>query len=202
MEVNEYITRYRTARQSFYEWRNSTETIYKVMLAFSFACLTGASAFLRVYTPFSPVPFTAQVFVVLLSGAVLGATFGSLSQMMYVGLGIVGVPWFADGNFGFQYVLGATGGYLLGFIIASFVIGWVADRSVRARSLTGLVPLMVLGVLVIYAFGATWLALSLGVSPWKAIVLGVLPFIWLDIIKAFLAAGVGRVVTVRTQLSA
>jgi biotin transport system substrate-specific component len=200
MGVNTYISRYRNARQSFYEWHGSTETVYKLGLALVFACLTGLGAFVRVYTPLSPVPFTAQVLVVLLSGAVLGSVYGGISQLMYVAIGTMGVPWFAGGAGGLEYVMGATGGYLMGFVLAAVVIGYFAERYVKARTVAGMLPLMMLGVAIIYGMGALWLAIVLELGVGQAIVLGVLPFILLDVIKAVIAAGVGRVVTTRTPL--
>jgi biotin transport system substrate-specific component len=200
METREYISRYRTLRQNFYQWWDSNEVVYKLMLAFSFTLLTGIGAYMKVYTPFTPVPFTAQVFFVLLSGAVLGSTYGGASQVMYVILGVVGVPWFAGGNSGYEYMMGATGGYLVGFVIAAFMIGYFVDRYVRSRTLMGLLPIMMLGVGVIYVVGATWLALALDLSAWQAVTLGITPFILLDVVKAVLAGGVGRLVTTRTSL--
>jgi biotin transport system substrate-specific component len=195
MSVNAYISRYRDARQNFYQWRDETEYLHKLMLAFVFACLTGLGAYIRVYTPLSPVPFTAQVFFVLLSGAVLGSRWGGASQMIYVVLGAAGVPWYAGGNSGLDYVAGATGGYLVGFILAAALVGLMVER--RPRSIVTIVPVMVAGVLVIYAVGATWLGVFLGVSASEAIALGVAPFLLLDIVKSVLAAGAARVVTTR-----
>jgi len=195
MEMTAYISRYRDARLSFYQWRDETETLHRLMLAFVFACLTGLGAYIRVYTPLSPVPFTAQVFFVLLSGAVLGSRWGGASQMLYVILGVVGVPWFAGGASGFEYVAGATGGYLVGFVLAATLVGLMVERN--ARSTVALVPVMIVGVLVIYAVGATWLAVVLGLSAGQAVALGVAPFLLLDVVKAVLAAGAARVVTTR-----
>ena len=197
MEINIFVGRYRMVRQEFYDWRDSAETVQMLMLAFIFACLTGLGAFMRVYTPWTPVPFTAQVFFVLLSGTVLGSRYGGLSQMMYVLLGVLGVPWFAGGEGGYDYVVGATGGYLVGFVLAATLVGYLVNGEPRARTLPALLPIMLLGVLVIYALGATWLAIVLDLSAWQAIILGVAPFIGLDIVKAILAAGVGRIVTTR-----
>ncbi len=174
--------------------------MYRLMLAFSFACMTGVGAYMKIYTPLSPVPFTAQVFFVLLSGAVLGSRYGGISQLMYVCLGIVGVPWFAGGNRGYENVVGATGGYLVGFIVAAALVGYFVERNAQGRTLKGLLPIMLLGVLIIYCIGATWLAIILGLTPWQAFILGVAPFIVLDVIKAFLAAGVVRVVTTRVPM--
>ncbi|UCC93347.1 MAG: biotin transporter BioY [Thermoplasmata archaeon] len=190
-----YVSRYRDARQSFYQWRDETETLNRFMLAFVFACLTGLGAYLRVYTPLSPVPFTAQVFFVLLSGAVLGSRWGGASQMIYVLLGAVGVPWFAGGASGLEYVAGATGGYLVGFVLAAAFVGLMVER--RTRDVVNLVPVMVAGVLIIYAIGASWLAVVLGLSAAEAIALGVAPFLLLDVVKSILAAGAARLVTTR-----
>ena len=95
---------------------------------------------------------------------------------------------------------GPTGGYLLGFILASLFIGWVAEKSIKAKSLKGTMPLMMAGVCIIYVCGAVWLSFAIGVSLWTAVVLGVLPFIALDVIKGLLAAGVGRAITVREAI--
>lgn len=198
MELDAYVGRLRTVRRNFYDWRDSAETVQMVMLSFIFAALTGLGAFLRVYTPFSPVPFTAQVFFVLLSGTVLGARYGGLSQILYVGLGAVGVPWFAGGASGAGYVAGATGGYLVGFVLAAALVGQLVNGSARARTLPALMPIMLLGVAVIYAVGASWLAVVLDLSAGEAVTLGIAPFIALDAVKALLSAGIGRVVTVRS----
>ena len=196
----EFVTRYRNARHDFYKWQDSAETVHRLMLAFTFACLTGLGAYMRIYTPWSPVPYTAQVFFVLMSGAVLGSRYGGISQMMYVLLGVIGVPWFAGGASGVEYVAGATGGYLVGFVLAAGMVGAFVDREPRARTLAGLIPVMMAGVLVIYAVGATWLAVVLGLDPWQAIVLGVAPFLLADLVKAVLAAGAARLVTERTTV--
>ncbi len=197
MELYGYVSRYRNARHEFYQWQNSAEVVQRLMMAFTFACLTGLGAYIRVYTPLSPVPFTGQVFFVLLSGAVLGMRYGGISQLMYVLLGVIGVPWFAGGASGVEYVAGATGGYLVGFIMAALFVGYFVDRDTRARSLTGLVPVMIAGVLIIYVLGATWLAIFLDLDLWQAIALGIAPFLLLDVVKAVLAAGAARVLTER-----
>ena len=193
--MSSYVSRYRNAREGFYRWRDETETVHRLVLALVLACLTGLGAYVRVYTPLSPVPFTAQVFFALLSGAVLGSRWGGASQMLYVLLGVAGVPWFAGGASGVSYVTGATGGYLVGFVLAAYVVGLAVERG--PRNATRLLPVMMAGVLVIYALGAAWLAVLLGLPAGEAIALGVAPFILLDAVKAALAAGAARVVTTR-----
>ncbi len=185
------IDKYRHLRFRFYKWEHELDVIYKVFLALSFAAFTGLSAQLRLYLPFTPVPITGQVFAVLLAGVVLGKWYGGLSQSLYIGIGALGVPWFADMNGGFTYVMGATGGYLIGFIVVSFMIGWLTEKHIRARSLTALLPIMLSGVLIIYLFGAVGLHLVLGTNFQDTMMYGVIPFIPLDIVKAIIAGFIG-----------
>ena len=100
---------YKTKRRDIFKRVEETPVVYKLSLAFLFACLTGAGAMLRFHVPFTPVPVTLQVFFVLFSGAVLGKTYGGLSQGIYIGLGFVGIPWFTTS----AALLGVTGGYIV-----------------------------------------------------------------------------------------
>jgi biotin transport system substrate-specific component len=193
MEVNIAIERYTNARHRFYEWRDELDFARMTMLALAFACLTGLGAFIRVYTPFSPVPFTAQVFFVLLSGAVLGKYWGGISQALYVGIGLVGMPWFAGGTGGVTILYGATAGYLFGFVLASFLVGWLTDSYPESRKLKLHLPVMFLGILVIYACGVPVLALNQGIGLLDAALVGGGIFLAFDIVKAVLAAGAGKV---------
>ena len=191
MEVNLVINKYRHLRLRFFKWEHELDNVYKLILAFSFAVFTGISAQLRLYLPFTPVPITGQVFAVLLAGVVLGKWFGGLSQGLYVGIGALGVPWFAGMNGGVTYLIGPTYGYLIGFIVVATLIGWLTERHIRARSLTTLIPLMLSGVLIIYLFGAVYLYLLLGTTFEQTMVIAVLPYIPLDIIKAVTVSFIG-----------
>lgn len=201
MEGTVVIDKYRHLRFSFYKWEHELDVMYKVLLALSFAAFTGLSAQLRIYLPFTPVPITGQVFAVLLAGVVLGKWYGGLSQSLYVGIGALGVPWFADLNGGLTYVIGATGGYLIGFIIVASLIGWLTEKHLRARSLTALLPLMLAGVLVIYMCGAIYLHLLLGTNFQDTMVMGVIPFIPLDIVKAIMVAFIGYAIIPKTSFN-
>ena len=139
----------------------------------------------RVPLPFTPVPLTGQTFAVLLAAAALGSRGGAASLALYAALGCLGLPVFAGGAAGLAYALGPTGGYLLGFVIAAWVTGRLAERGLDRRLRTAWLPFLA-GTLVIYLCGAGWLALSLGVE--KALALGVLPFLIGDVIKVGLAA--------------
>ena len=121
----------------------------------------------------------------LLAGGVLGSTRGALAMVIYAAVGSLGVPWFAEGRSGFG---GATFGYIVGFILAAYIVGKLAESG-ATRTAVRTAGLMVVGNLVIYAVGVTWLALSLGVSFTEALALGALPFILGDAIKIAVAAG-------------
>ena len=136
--------------------------------------------------PFTPVPLTGQTFAVLLVGAALGSKRGLASMILYTVEGAIGLPFFAGGASGWHVLVGATAGYLLGFIIAAYVIGLLAERGLERNVRTSFVPFFV-GTLVIYFFGVAWLSIVFG-SLSKAIVAGLLPFVIGDIIKLILAA--------------
>jgi biotin transport system substrate-specific component len=139
----------------------------------------------RIPLPFTPVPLTGQTFAVLLVGAALGSQRGAASLALYMLTGALGLPFFAGGASGLAYMSGPTLGYLLGFVAAAYVIGLLADRGLDRNMRTSLVPFLA-GTLVIYIFGAGWLAVLFGIQ--QAITLGVLPFIVGDGIKLILAA--------------
>lgn len=151
-----------------------------------FALLTALAAQVEIPLPFTPVPITAQTLVVLLSGAVLGAWAGASSQALYVVLGAVGLPFYAGGASGWQHAAGATGGYLIGFVLAAGLVGWLAQRKADRRLLSALGTFL-LGNLVIYAVGVPWLAVIIHVSMGEALLLGMIPFVVGDLIKILLA---------------
>lgn len=155
-----------------------------VFLVVAFAALTAILAQVRVPLWFTPVPFTGQTLAVLASGLVLGWKRGALSQLLYVAVGAVGFPVFQGGNGGWSYVAGPTLGYLIGFIVAAMVAGWVA-RSIRSKA-AGWIG-AIAGTAVVYVFGVAWLGHALGVDLPEAIQLGVVPFLIGDAIKATLA---------------
>ena len=151
------------------------------------ALLTAASARFVVPLPFSPVPVTGQTFAVLLTAAALGPARGVSGQLLYVALGLVGLPVYSDGASGVDVLLGATGGYLVGFVVAAWVVGAAARRGLD-RSPRGALPAFLLGSVVIYAFGVPWLAVVAGLGPGAALAQGLLPFVPGGIVKALLAA--------------
>jgi len=151
------------------------------------AVLIALSAQLSIPLPFTPVPITGQTFSVLLVGAGLGAIRGGASALLYVALGIVGLPVYADGAHGWTQVTGATGGYLVGFVLAAWLTGWLAERGWDRRFSSAL-GAMLTGNVAIYLVGLTWLAHELGTNLTRTLELGVYPFIPGDVLKLYLAA--------------
>ncbi len=154
-----------------------------VVVAFSF--ITAICA--QITIPLWPVPITGQTFAVLLSGAVLGSRRGAMSQLSYLAIGATGLPfWFAPGGtLGIASLLGPTGGYLVGFVAAAFVVGLLAERG-WDRSFWKAVLAMVAGSAVIYLFGLPWLA---NFVPANAVLsAGLYPFIPGDLLKLIVAA--------------
>jgi biotin transport system substrate-specific component len=154
-------------------------------LAALFAVLTAVGAFIRI--PFPLVPLTLQTFFVFLSGTILGSRAGALSQILYVGMGLIGLPVFTGGG-GPQYILHPTFGYLLGFIAGAWTIGFISERS-RKNSFTVFMIACLSGTAVIYSLGAAGLYINLNYVAGKVTTLrqvlefGVIPFVAGDILK-------------------
>lgn len=153
-----------------------------------FAGLTALGAFVRVPLPFTPVPVTLQVLFVLLSALVLGRS-AALSQALYLALGAAGLPLFTGAAGGSAHLLGPTGGYLLGFVAAAWVVGSITRKY---RNAADMVLALIAGVAIIYAAGAVQLGLLLHLGPAEAIQLGIMPFIGADLLKAAAALAVAR----------
>jgi biotin transport system substrate-specific component len=154
------------------------------------ALLTAAAAQLTFHLPWTPVPITGQTFAVLLVGGALGWVRGAASMALYVVLGAVGLPFYAeaaDGSRGgWELATGATAGYLVGFILAAALVGWLA-QSGQDRRLDTSLPAMLAGTAVIYVVGVAWLAHDLGIDSTTAMEYGLTPFVVGDAIKLLLA---------------
>ena len=201
MEITMYVNKYKNARYTFFKWRYQLEFYNKVILAISFACITGLLAQVRFYLPWSPIPLTGQTFAVLLSAIVLGKWWGGISQSIYLGVGIAGVPWFAGMNSGLAYLAGPTGGYLIGFILAAFFLGYCVDRYIKSRKYWTMFALMlfanfgiVFGLGLVQLYG--WLSFTgASIDVWGLLLMGLIPFIIGDTIKIAIAAGVASSIT-------
>lgn len=165
----------------------SRSILTDVMLVAGGAAFTGLLA--QISVPIWPVPITGQTLAVLLVGSTLGALRGMVSLAVYAVLGIAGVPWFSAATAGWHVVAGPTGGYIIGFIIAAGLTGWLAQRSFD-RKVLGAVASFAAGTLVTFAIGLPWLAASLGLTLSQTLEAGLYPFIVGGIVKTLLAAGI------------
>jgi biotin transport system substrate-specific component len=158
-----------------------------IVLIVTGALLIYLTARISIPIPGSPIPVTGQTFGVLLVGGALGFRRGLAAVVLYVLLGLVGLPFFAEGRNGIEVILGARGGYLLGFVLAASVVGRLAELG-WDRNLIGALGAMLIGNALIYAIGLPWLALMTGFGPAETIQRGLVPFIFGDALKLVLAA--------------
>ncbi len=186
------------AKYDVFRWRYELSVPKKIALVLGMAAITGLLAQVRIVLPWSPVPVTGQTFAALLAGVLLGGWWGGASLAAYAGLGAAGVPWFAGWASGF----GATGGYIIGFILAALFMGYFTDRYIRARSFVSMLVLMLFASLIlVYVPGLLWLGLWLNLAQGEPVTIaallgmGALPFIAGDITKAVLAAAIARGIT-------
>ena len=163
-------------------------TTRAVVLVAAGVALTALAAQLQFKVPGNPVPFTGQTAAVLLTGAALGSRLGFVGMLLYIALGAVGLPIYSAGASGIDQLLGVTGGYLVGFVVAAAVVGRLAERG-WDRTLPRAVLLMILGNLLIYAVGVPVLAMVAPMPAADALRLGALNFIASDALKIAIAAG-------------
>ncbi|MGY1603153.1 biotin transporter BioY [Geodermatophilus sp. SYSU D00815] len=150
---------------------------------------TALLAQVAVPVPGSPVPITGQTLAVVLLAASLGPVRGVAVQVAYILAAAVGLPFYSEASGGVDVVLGATGGYVLGFIPAAYLIGLAARRGADRTPWKAL-PLFVAGQAVIFAVGLPWLAVSAGMTAAQALDAGFYPFILGGLVKAAVAAAV------------
>ncbi|WP_286182128.1 biotin transporter BioY [Desulfovibrio sp. Huiquan2017] len=153
------------------------------------AALIGAGAYLIV--PIGPVPVSMQPFFIFLAGYLLGPRHAAMAMALYLLAGFIGLPVFAGGKSGLGYLLGPTGGYLVGFLGTGFICGLGRTRAGELPWTRGLLAGLA-GVGLVYATGAIWLKYVLALSWAKAMVAGVLPFIPWDILKVVVALACAR----------
>jgi biotin transport system substrate-specific component len=178
----------RSRKEKEKEEMNPEEASLRGMVHASlFGALTAVGAYIII--PLPPVPITLQTLFLGLAGALLGARLGALSQIVYLLLGIIGLPVFAGGKAGLGILFGPTGGYLIGFVAAAFVIG----KLVALRDRPGFAWLcfsLVAGTAVLYSLGVLQLSLVARLDPVKALAVGVLPFLPGDAVKILLTAAI------------
>ena len=144
---------------------------------------------LSIPLPFSPVPISLTNFAIFLAIFVLGMKNGTISFIIYLLLGAVGVPVFSSFRGGLQVLAGPTGGYLIGFIFLALIMGFALDHF--DRKLVPTIIGMIIGMVVCYAFGTVWLAKLLSLSFKEGLMMGVIPYLAGDVAKIIIAAIVG-----------
>ena len=176
---------------------------HKMILVSLFAALTAVGAFIKI--PLPPVPFTLQTFFVIFSGLLLGSRLGFASQAIYIAIGLVGIPIFANGG-GIQYIFNPTFGYLIGFAATAFVVGAITEKLSKPSFLKYFISSLV-GLLVCYAIGVSYLYIILKyvnhVSTTAAGVLmnGFVVFLPWDIVKVAVASWMAKEVYGRLNIS-
>ncbi len=158
-----------------------------VMLVIGGAGFVALAALISIPLSFTPVPITGSTFGVLLVGASLGSALGAASLSLYVFAGLF-LPIYAEHKHGWDVFSGPTGGYLVGFIVAALVIGWLAEHPHWDRRFATSVTAMLTGSVIIYAFGLVWLQHTIHTDLEGTLEAGLYPFIVGDIIKLYLAA--------------
>lgn len=200
MEIT--IDNYFEKRYTLFKWRSETSNANKLVMAFFIACLTGLMAQVVIPLPWTPVPVTAQTFAVLFAGVVLGRYWGGVSMLIYIAIGLIGVPWFAGMTGGAEILFGASGGFFIGFVITALVVGSLFDRYVQVRNFVPMFTLLLCANFIfIYVPGviglAAWMYITNGTMPgvWTLLAMGVLPFVIGDLIKIGGAAALAKAVT-------
>ena len=198
MNIN--LENYYSTRKNVFERIQDASTATKLLMSLMMACFTGIMAQIIIPLPWTPVPITAQTFAVLCSGLLLGKKYGCLSQVLYVVLGIAFIPWFGGMTGGIEVALGSTGGFLIGFIIASYFVGLITEKYAKARNFTRMaVVIGIANFALIYIPGlaglALWFTFTQGTTPGivELLMMGLVPFIAGDIVKILGAAGVSKV---------
>lgn len=200
MEIT--IDNYFEKRYELFKWRSNTSLANKVVMAFLFACFTGIMAQVIIPLPWTPVPVTLQTFAVLMAGILLGRYWGGISMLIYLAVGLLGIPWFAGMSGGLEALFSASGGYLIGFILAALFLGYFMDKYIQARKFLPMLLLMLFANFVLlYTPGLIQLSIwsqsvtgsALGI--WDLLLMGAIPFIIGDLFKIGGAAALTKLIT-------
>ena len=180
-------------------------TIQEMTRVALFSALIAISSLILKFGGELLVPFSILPLVVMLAGAILGARLGAFSVTVYVLIGLMGAPVFSKPPFGgVTYIFQPTFGFILGFIGAAYVTGWIVEK-ISSKHIIKYMGAMTVGILVMYMIGVPYLYgimnfyLGKSFSMWKVIEVGVLPFIGLDLIKAVIAGAVAKGVVNRVE---
>lgn len=168
----------------------SIEKLRMIVLSSLMAALMAVGAYIHI--PIGPVPIVLTNLFVLLSGLLLGSRWGLTGAALYVLLGAIGLPVFYGGKGGLAHLFGPTGGYLFGFMIASWTTGLISERF--NHILISEIFAVIIGSLLIYVFGISWLKIVTQMTFYKTLTVGMLPFLPGDTIKAIMAIIIARAI--------
>ncbi|MDD5252524.1 MAG: biotin transporter BioY [Candidatus Omnitrophota bacterium] len=177
----------------------TNKKICRMLAVAVFIAFTALSAFVRIPLPFTPVPLTLQTLFVLFSGALLGRRLGVFTQIGYLLLGLTGLQVFTGFGSGSLYLLGPTGGYIVGFVLASFFAGSLFSET-RHNWMNTFLKFLCADFIILFS-GMLWLKLSLSCSFSQAFLLGFLPFVPGDLLKVVLATAVFKRIHSRIKVS-
>lgn len=174
---------------------NQRSSISRLIMCALFTSLTAVGAYLSIPLPFTPVPVTLATLAAMLSGTLLGSKYGSISQIIYIFIGAVGVPVFHNFTAGIGIITGPTGGYLLGYVAIAFFAGLYRNNRCSSEktihpnpsSTVKLVFLLAAGNVICYTAGTLWFVISTGSSISAALLSCIVPFIPGDILKILVA---------------
>lgn len=152
----------------------------KIILCGLFAGLSAVFSQISIFLPFSPVPINLALMSVFIAGGILGGVGGSISQLVYLLLGIIGLPVFAGFTSGFVRILGPTGGYLITYPLVAFIVGWLSQKK---KIKSWLFLSMLLGTITCYAVGTIWFSVFTKTAILKSFLVCVCPFVIGDMIK-------------------
>lgn len=194
--MSTYVNKIHEVQNSWYSWRNNQDTLTMVSLSFLFACFTGLMAQVSIAIPWSPVLITFQTFAALMAGSLLGEKYGGLSMILYLVLGVIGIPWFTNMHGGIAGIMTASGGYIFGFILVAIFTGYVFDNYQNSRKPLGCTLLMLFANWVLLYIpglvGLYFYLTSIGttVTLISLIMVGVVPFLVGDAFKVLLVSGI------------
>ena len=201
------VENYFKARFLFFQWRCNLTLVSKIALALGMAGVTGLIAQARIPLSWTPVPITGQTLAVLLSGVLLGRRWAGVSMAIYAGLGFAGLPWLHAGSGGLTVLFGPTGGYIIGFIFAALFVGYFTDTFINSRRFFPMLGIMLMAnFVIIHGFGLLQLGLWLHLTQGEAIafsnllMVGTIPFIPGDVMKAVAAALIAKAITPKKSL--
>lgn len=172
---------------------NQSKKLLMLITTALFAAIIGVLA--QVVIPLPLIPITGQTLAIGLAATILGSRYGTISTLLYISMGAIGIPVFSQMTGGLGIVFGPTGGFIVGFIPAAFIIGYYIEKS--SYTVTNAFIANLIGMIITLTFGTTWLKISANLSWTTAFFSGFAPFVIVGILKAFLAGWVGILVRKR-----